>query len=438
MAAFLPTSGKYFENLRRASRRFTTLEGWHEIGEGVYGLGQRNRILSFAAQFDPELYHGERTSCDALSVSEARNSRAHGDAPGDDQIPTGARESIVSEKPYHIFTGRQRWSVVIMIGVAGLFSGLSSNVYFPAVDDIAKVGPNRRLMTKANAEKDLGVGIQEVNLTITSYLVIQGISPLFWGALSDILGRRPIYICSFLVYIAANTTLSFSPNFTVLLLFRGLQAAGSASTVSIGNGVIQDITAPSERGGFISFYQAIRNFSLAAGPVLGGVLANFLGFRSIFVFLLILSGITIISIIAFLPETLRSIAGNGSIRLTGIHQPLIRRLRKEPEYLEDRDHSYRRTQITLKTFVEPLSLLKQKEILLNLLFGGVIYAIWSMVTSSTTTLFKKAFGLNEVMLGLAFIPNGKSHVLYVSSSGGEWIHFASPSTHKKGLLLIRL
>jgi MFS family permease len=73
-----------------------------------------------------------------------------------------------------------------------------------------------------------------VSLTITSYLIIQGISPLFWGSLSDTVGRRPIYIYSFLVYIVANIGLSFSPNFAILLVFRGLQAAGSASTVSIG------------------------------------------------------------------------------------------------------------------------------------------------------------------------------------------------------------
>jgi MFS family permease len=73
-----------------------------------------------------------------------------------------------------------------------------------------------------------------VSLTITSYLIIQGISPLFWGSFSDALGRRPIYIYSFAVYIAANIGLSISPNFAVLLIFRGLQAAGSASTVSIG------------------------------------------------------------------------------------------------------------------------------------------------------------------------------------------------------------
>lgn len=104
-------------------------------------------------------------------------------------------------------------------------------------------------------------------------------SPLFWGSLSDTLGRRPIYIYSFSVYIVSNIVLSLSPNFPVLLVFRGLQAAGSASTVSIGtsslrhpqtpqfqvprltgilsgNGVIQDIATPDERGAFISFYQA--------------------------------------------------------------------------------------------------------------------------------------------------------------------------------------
>jgi MFS family permease len=71
-------------------------------------------------------------------------------------------------------------------------------------------------------------------LTITSYLIIQGVAPVIWGSLSDALGRRPIYLASFTVYIIANIALSFSPNFAVLLVFRGVQAAGSASTVSIG------------------------------------------------------------------------------------------------------------------------------------------------------------------------------------------------------------
>lgn len=192
----------------------------------------------------------------------------------------------------------------------------------------------------------------------------------------------------------------------MLLLFRALQAAGSASTVSIGNGVIQDITSASERGGFMSFYQAIRNFSIAGGPVIGGILTRFLGFRSIFIFLLILSSVTILAIILFLPETLRSIAGDGSFRLASIHQPLIRRLRWTSDDVVGYEAPYVRSPISLRTFLEPLLLLKQRAIVLNLIFGSLVYAIWSMVTSSTTALFHQLFLLNELQLGLVFIPNG--------------------------------
>jgi MFS family permease len=82
--------------------------------------------------------------------------------------------------------------------------------------------------------QDLKVSLGTVSLTITSYLIIQGITPIFWGTLSDTLGRRPIYLASFTVYIIANIGLSFSPNFAALFILRGLQSAGSASTVSMG------------------------------------------------------------------------------------------------------------------------------------------------------------------------------------------------------------
>ncbi|PVH98880.1 major facilitator superfamily transporter [Periconia macrospinosa] len=367
---------------RRISRRFTTLEGWREVGNGVYSTSNRLHVFTNGVQFDSEFYQDDRTSWTRRSKH----------VPSSEDQSSQVRTAVaVEEEVYHVFHKKQKWGVVAMIGAAGLFSGLSSNIFFPSLDAISK---------------EFNVSLSTVSLTITSYLVIQGISPLFWGSLSDTVGRRPIYIYSFLVYIIANIGLSFSPNFAVLLIFRGIQAAGSASTVSIGNGVIQDITPAAERGGFISFYQAIRNFSIAIGPVLGGIFANFLGFRSIFVFLLILSSLVLFAIILLLPETLRSIAGNGSLRLTGIHQPLLYRFRKEPPYMTDRDESYSPTKISLRTFAEPLLLLKEKDILLSLIFGGTVYSIWSMVTSSTTGLFKDAFGLNEVLIGLTFLPNG--------------------------------
>lgn len=86
---------------------------------------------------------------------------------------------------------------------------------------------------------------------------------------------------------------------------------------------------------------------------------------------------------------------------------MIQRFRKEPEYMQDPEERSRK-KITLGTFTEPLKLLVQKDILINLIFGGVVYTIWSMVTSSTTGLFKEKFNLSELQVGLAFLPNGKS------------------------------
>ncbi|KAF2994154.1 hypothetical protein E8E13_000278 [Curvularia kusanoi] len=390
-------NNRSLQSPRHVSRRFTTLEGWHEVGEGMFALGQKTLIFSFADQIDLERDNNHGDTPSVLSLKEKASEGGREGTPINDNSSEKnlaiieAGFPVSHDRPYHVFTSGQKWRVVVLVGAAGLFSGLSSNIYFPALDLIAK---------------DLHVRTQDVNLTITSYLIIQGISPLIWGSLSDKLGRRPVYIYSFLVYIVSNAVLSASPSFSVLLLFRGLQAAGSASTVSIGNGVIQDITTSSERGGFLSFYQAIRNLSIAGGPVLGGVLAKFLGFRSIFVFLLILSTVTILGIALFLPETLRSIAGDGSLHLRGIHQPLIDRLRKGSDKDTENKSSYARPPISLKTFLEPLLLLKERNILFNLIFGGVIYAIWSMITSSTTTLFKQIFFLDELQLGLVFIPNG--------------------------------
>ncbi|RDW70965.1 MFS transporter-17 [Coleophoma cylindrospora] len=442
----------------RASRRLSTMEGWRDVRTGVYSAaGNGFRALSTQQQFDPERYDNEERVAATRMSKRVSNLYANGayangvyanyanyanngsryepyeSTPADvvKQMESSVAEQYpplppppppplnpfndayapknpfgdayavqekppvapvpVPEEPYHVFNPKQKWTLVIIIGVAGLFSGLSSNIFFPSLDAISK---------------DLNVSLNTVSLTITSYLIIQGISPVFWGSLADTLGRRPIYIASFTVYIIANIALSFSPNFAILLIFRGIQAAGSASTVSIGNGVIQDICPPSERGAFISFYQAIRNFSIAVGPVIGGILANFFGFRSIFVFLLILSALTLIVIIIFLPETLRSIAGNGSLRLSGIHKPIIQRVQKEPAYMEDPDENYQRKKVTFMTFIEPLKLLRRKDVLFNLLFGGVVYTIWSMVTSSTTGLFKDQFKLNELLLGLCFLPNG--------------------------------
>lgn len=128
--------------------------------------------------------------------------------------------------------------------------------------------------------------------------------------------------------------------------------------------------------------------------------------RSIFIFLTSISSLVLLAILLFLPETLRSIAGDGTVRLSGIHQPLAQRFQKAKGQPDSPPSRVPRAPVTAQTFIAPLKLLIEKDILVSLVFGGAVYTVWSMVVASTTGLFKERFQLDELKLGLVFFPNG--------------------------------
>jgi MFS family permease len=73
-----------------------------------------------------------------------------------------------------------------------------------------------------------------ISLTVTVYMAVQGVAPSFWGPLSDTRGRRITFIGTFAVYLLANIALVFSSEYEMLMVFRAVQAAGSAATISVG------------------------------------------------------------------------------------------------------------------------------------------------------------------------------------------------------------
>jgi MFS family permease len=147
----------------------------------------------------------------------------------------------------------------------------------------------------------------------------------------------------------------------------------------------------------------------AIGPVIGGIVTQFFGFHAIFWLLFILGSIALILIILFLPETLRRIAGNGSVPLHGLNRPIIYQPLKQ--YWEEKPHHEHASEedpprVTLASILSPLRFLFEKDVFCTLLFGAVVYTIWSTVTSSTTALFQPRYGLTDLEVGLAFLPNG--------------------------------
>ncbi len=86
---------------------------------------------------------------------------------------------------------------------------------------------------------------------------------MFWGTLADHWGRRPIFLACMLVLSLACVGLALVPTdaYWLLMVLRCLQAAGSASTIALGAGVIGDIATRAERGGFFGLYSIGANVS---------------------------------------------------------------------------------------------------------------------------------------------------------------------------------
>ncbi|KAJ7162314.1 MFS general substrate transporter [Mycena filopes] len=337
-----------------------------------------------------------------MSSNDKHNS--NGITPNHDDPEMNSNDSELSQpqpdspkpEPHSIYTPREKWFIVALIAFGGLFSPLSSNIYFPVIPTLSEV---------------FHKSIELINLTVRA--------PMFWGTLADSYGRRLMFIACLLLLSVSCIGLALIPtqDYWLLLFLRCFQAAGSASTIALGAGVIGDISEPAERGGFFGVYNVGPLVGPAIGPVLGGALAEALGWRAIFWFLCIASAGCALVLILLLPETLRALVGNGSIPPPGprlIARPLLpligrRKLNSAETQPKARPH---------KPFKNPLRLLLNPDILLALSFNGVICAVFYGVNASISTIFHETYPqLNETQLGLCFLAIGGGMLVGSAGSG---------------------
>ena len=248
-----------------------------------------------------------------------------------------------------------------------------------------------------------------MNLTVTSYLVFQGLAPSLWGPVSDVKGRRTAYICTFLVFLGACIGLAETKNYATLVILRCLQSTGSASTIAIGSGVIGDVTNRAERGGYMGIFQAGLLVPVAAGPVIGGAIAGSLGWKAIFWFLAIYSGVFLILLIVLLPETLRSMVMNGShLPSNLVMQYPLKFYQKASKVLWQQETSDKQPAAGKRhvDVLGPLRILLSKHAAPIIIFLAIYYAVWQMSITAMSSLFKNRYGLTEIQIGLTFIANG--------------------------------
>jgi EmrB/QacA subfamily drug resistance transporter len=118
--------------------------------------------------------------------------------------------------------------------------------------------------------------------TITIYLLTSTISVPFWGKLSDLYGRKPIFMTGIVIFLIGSALSGLSQNMGMLILFRGIQGIGAGSLFPVALAIIGDLFTPSERGKYQGLFGAVFGVAFVVGPLVGGFLTENISWHWIF------------------------------------------------------------------------------------------------------------------------------------------------------------
>lgn len=276
------------------------------------------------------------------------------------------------------------WLIVLIVGLPQL----SETVYTPSLPDIADGMKTSEAM---------------VEYTLTIYLLGFAIGTLFWGIVSDKIGRKPCVLVGLLIFIVGCIGCYYSSTITELMIARFVQAFGGSIGSIIGQAICRDAFHGQSLGKAYSLIGAALAVFPAIGPVLGGFIAQNFGWPTIFLFLTGFALILNMLVLKFLPET---------------------------HHAENRKH------------ISIITVAKALITDINVIGFGLIVAACNGITFSYfaegSFYFIKILGLSASQYGLSFVP-----IAVVTMMGGiisKYLHhwYTSQTIMRYGLRLLML
>jgi EmrB/QacA subfamily drug resistance transporter len=159
--------------------------------------------------------------------------------------------------------------------------------------------------------KELGVGLDSVQWTVSSYLIVVSALVLVFGKVADLLGKKRVFVWGFLVFGSGSLLCALAWNLPVLIAARSFQAIGAAMFMSSNQGIIATIFPPEERGRALGLMGTTVAVGTMVGPPLGGIMVELFGWPSLFLINIPISLFAFIAGAAKLPQEERkgSLAG---------------------------------------------------------------------------------------------------------------------------------
>jgi len=161
----------------------------------------------------------------------------------------------------------RKWRVLIVVCVAVFMLLLDITVVNVALPDI---------------EKELHTSFTELQWVVDAYALTLAATMLNAGSLGDLLGRKRVFLVSIALFTAASALCGAATSPLWLIIARGLQGIGGAGMFAVSLAIISQEFFGRERGTAFGIWGATVGLAVAIGPLVGGALTTYVGWRWIF------------------------------------------------------------------------------------------------------------------------------------------------------------
>ncbi|MDQ0952663.1 EmrB/QacA subfamily drug resistance transporter [Streptomyces phaeochromogenes] len=132
-------------------------------------------------------------------------------------------------------------------------------------------------------QKDLDASLAGMQWTIDAYTLVLAALLMLAGSTADRIGRKRVFMAGLVVFTIGSVLCSLAPNLESFVVFRMIQAVGGSMLNPVAMSIITNtFTDPRERARAIGVWGGVVGISMAAGPLVGGLLVDSVGWRSIF------------------------------------------------------------------------------------------------------------------------------------------------------------
>ncbi|WP_070120258.1 MDR family MFS transporter [Bacillus marinisedimentorum] len=152
-----------------------------------------------------------------------------------------------------------------------------------------------------NIVADLG-GFALYSWVFSAYLLFQAATVLIYGKMSDLFGRKPVFVVGVTIFLAGSILAGFASSMKMLIVFRLIQGFGAGAVMPIASTIVGDIYTKEERAKIQGYLSSVWGISAIMGPALGGFFVQYATWRLVFWINVPLGILSILGVVLFLHE----------------------------------------------------------------------------------------------------------------------------------------